>query len=96
MSTKKVSTKAKLGFFSLQNGFKEKDTEHQNGSETEEEPLLRENPRRFVVFPIQYPDIWKMYKQAQASFWTVEEVSIANSAFHKTKNSLFHTVMSNK
>ncbi|KAK0137002.1 Ribonucleoside-diphosphate reductase subunit M2 B [Merluccius polli] len=39
-----------------------------------DEPLLRENPRRFVIFPIQYPDIWKMYKQAQASFWTVEEV----------------------
>lgn len=36
--------------------------------------MLRENPRRFVIFPIQYPDIWKMYKQAQASFWTVEEV----------------------
>lgn len=42
----------------------------------DDEPLLRENPRRFVIFPIQYPDIWKMYKQAQASFWTVEEVGI--------------------
>lgn len=27
------------------------------------EPLLRENPRRFVIFPIQYHDIWKMYKK---------------------------------
>lgn len=62
---------------SLQNDLKEKDTQSQNGSETEDEPLLRENPRRFVIFPIQYPDIWKMYKQAQASFWTVEEVSVA-------------------
>lgn len=42
----------------------------------DDEPLLRENPRRFVIFPIQYPDIWKMYKQAQASFWTVEEVGV--------------------
>lgn len=41
------------------------------------EPLLRENPRRFVVFPIQYPDIWKMYKKAEASFWTVEEVDLS-------------------
>ena len=24
--------------------------------------------------PIQYPDIWQMYKKAQASFWTAEEV----------------------
>lgn len=41
------------------------------------EPLLRENPRRFVIFPIQYPDIWKMYKKAEASFWTVEEVDLS-------------------
>lgn len=27
------------------------------------EPLLRDNPRRFVIFPIQYKDIWAMYKQ---------------------------------
>lgn len=27
------------------------------------EPLLRENPRRFVIFPIQYLDIWQMYKK---------------------------------
>lgn len=40
----------------------------------EDEPLLRQNPRRFVVFPIEYPDIWQMYKKAEASFWTVEEV----------------------
>lgn len=29
------------------------------------EPLLRENPNRFVIFPIQYPQIWKMYKQVK-------------------------------
>ncbi|XP_049890555.1 ribonucleoside-diphosphate reductase subunit M2 B [Epinephelus moara] len=64
------------------NGLKDKDPDWQNGSETEEEPLLRENPRRFVVFPIQYPDIWKMYKQAQASFWTVEEVDLSKDLAH--------------
>jgi len=26
------------------------------------EPLLEENPNRFVILPIQYHDIWKMYK----------------------------------
>ncbi|XP_054008415.1 ribonucleoside-diphosphate reductase subunit M2 B-like isoform X2 [Hylaeus anthracinus] len=41
------------------------------------EPLLKENPRRFVVFPIQWPDIWDMYKKAEASFWTVEEVDLS-------------------
>uniref|UniRef100_I3J390 Ribonucleotide reductase M2 b n=1 Tax=Oreochromis niloticus TaxID=8128 RepID=I3J390_ORENI len=66
----------------LQNGFREDDTACQNGLETEEEPLLRENPRRFVIFPIQYRDIWKMYKQAQASFWTVEEVDLSKDLAH--------------
>ncbi|XP_022653434.1 ribonucleoside-diphosphate reductase subunit M2 B-like [Varroa jacobsoni] len=40
------------------------------------EPLLRENPNRFVLFPIEYSDIWQMYKKAQASFWTAEEVDL--------------------
>jgi len=43
----------------------------------EDEPLLRENPRRFVIFPIQYEDIWQMYKKAEASFWTAEEVDLS-------------------
>ncbi|XP_065834872.1 ribonucleoside-diphosphate reductase subunit M2-like [Oscarella lobularis] len=42
-----------------------------------DEPLLQENPRRFVVFPIQYPDIWEFYKKAEASFWTAEEVDLS-------------------
>lgn len=41
------------------------------------EPLLKDNPRRFVIFPIQYQDIWEMYKKAEASFWTVEEVDLS-------------------
>lgn len=46
------------------------------------EPLLRENPRRFVIFPIQYHDIWQMYKKAEASFWTVEEVDLSKDMAH--------------
>lgn len=40
------------------------------------EPLLTPNPRRFVMFPIQDQEVWKMYKQAVASFWTVEEIDL--------------------
>ncbi|XP_060948751.1 ribonucleoside-diphosphate reductase subunit M2 B [Limanda limanda] len=61
----------------FKNGIKDKSPACQRSSETEEEPLLQENSRRFVIFPIQYPEIWKMYKQAQASFWTVEEVDLS-------------------
>jgi ribonucleoside-diphosphate reductase subunit M2 len=43
-----------------------------------EEPLLKSNPHRFVLFPIQHDDIWKMYKQAEASFWTAEEIDLAS------------------
>ncbi|KIP12674.1 hypothetical protein PHLGIDRAFT_97267 [Phlebiopsis gigantea 11061_1 CR5-6] len=53
----------------------------------EEEPLLGENKRRFVLFPIQYPEasditlsplIWQMYKKAEASFWTAEELDLGH------------------
>lgn len=42
----------------------------------EDEELLKENKGRFVLFPIRYQAIWKMYKQAMASFWTAEEVDL--------------------
>lgn len=42
------------------------------------EPILQNNPNRFVIFPIKHDDIWKMYKQAEASFWTVEEIDLSN------------------
>lgn len=41
------------------------------------EPLLQENKSRFVLFPIKHAEIWKMYKQAEASFWTAEEIDLA-------------------
>lgn len=40
------------------------------------EPLLRENKKRFVLFPIKYHEIWQMYKKAEASFWTAEEIDL--------------------
>lgn len=39
--------------------------------------LLEENKNRFVLFPIQENEEWKMYKQAEASFWTAEEIDLA-------------------
>jgi len=41
------------------------------------EKILVENPDRFVIFPIQYNDIWEFYKQHQAAFWTAEEVDLS-------------------
>lgn len=41
-----------------------------------EEKILKDNPNRFVIFPIQYDDIWQFYKKAEASFWTAEEIDL--------------------
>ena len=44
----------------------------------QDEPLLARTNDRFVLFPIQYPAIWEMYKKAEASFWTAEEIDLAS------------------
>ncbi|MFT6814757.1 MAG: ribonucleoside-diphosphate reductase beta chain [Sphingobacteriales bacterium] len=46
------------------------------------EPILQENPGRFVLFPIKYSEIWNMYKQAEASFWTAEEIDLQQDLAH--------------
>jgi len=46
-------------------------------SEELDEPLLAENKQRFVLFPIKYHEIWQMYKKAEASFWTAEEIDLS-------------------
>jgi len=47
-----------------------------SNTNTKPEPLLDENPGRFVVFPIQHDDIWQFYKKTEASFWTAEEIDL--------------------
>ncbi len=42
-----------------------------------EEPILKENKGRFVLFPIEHDDIWEYYKKAEASFWTAEEIDLS-------------------
>ena len=56
-----------------------------NVNSTPQEPLLIENPNRFVLFPIKYKDIWDMYKKAQASFWPAEEVDLSSDIDHWNK-----------
>ncbi|MBL7790614.1 MAG: ribonucleotide-diphosphate reductase subunit beta [Chitinophagales bacterium] len=40
------------------------------------EPILQDTKDRFVLFPIQYDSIWKMYKAAVNSFWVAEEIDL--------------------
>ncbi len=41
------------------------------------EPILSEDKSRFVLFPIKHWDIWEYYKTHEASFWTSEEIDLA-------------------
>jgi ribonucleoside-diphosphate reductase beta chain len=41
------------------------------------EPLLIDDPQRFVIFPIKHDDIWQFYKNSVASFWTAEEIDLS-------------------
>ncbi|KAL3283592.1 hypothetical protein HHI36_006730 [Cryptolaemus montrouzieri] len=54
-----------------------KEENEQSSFDPQLEPLLRDNPKRFVIFPIEYPQIWAKYKEAEASFWTTEEVDLS-------------------
>jgi ribonucleotide reductase beta subunit family protein with ferritin-like domain len=42
-----------------------------------QEILLSEEQNRYVIFPIQHDKIWKKYKQAEANFWTTEELDLS-------------------
>ena len=41
------------------------------------EVLLTENSNRFVLFPIVYNDIYQLYKKAESSFWTANEIDLS-------------------
>jgi ribonucleoside-diphosphate reductase beta chain len=41
------------------------------------EPILTPNKNRFVLLPIKYNSVWEMYKKAEASFWTAEEIDLS-------------------
>ncbi|KZV62863.1 ribonucleotide reductase [Peniophora sp. CONT] len=55
-------------------------------TERETEPILTLSHRRFVLFPIRYPKVWDMYKRAQRSIWTAEEVDLGKDMKDWTEN----------
>ena len=44
----------------------------------EDEILLLKDRNRFVMFPIQYEDVYQKYLDAQGTFWTAEEINLSN------------------
>lgn len=49
------------------------------------EPILSEKSQRYTVFPIQYPTIWKNYKNQLKLNWVVEEVDLSKDVAHWDK-----------
>lgn len=52
------------------------------GNNNNIEPLLEGDDNRYVLFPIKYHDIWKAFKDAQATFWTAEEIDLSKDLDH--------------
>jgi ribonucleoside-diphosphate reductase subunit M2 len=51
-------------------------------SKPQTEPLLTPDDNRFVMFPIQYQDIWEMYKKQIDCFWRAEEIDLTKDLNH--------------
>ena len=56
----------------------------ETSEEKEEEIICRTDDEgsRFCLFPIAYPDLWSMYKQHVASFWTADEIDLSADLDH--------------
>jgi ribonucleotide reductase beta subunit family protein with ferritin-like domain len=54
-------------------------------NEQKEEWLLRDNPQRFVLFPIMHPDLWEMKTKAEDSMWKSDEIDLSNDMVHWEK-----------
>lgn len=46
------------------------------------EKILVPNDNRFVIFPIEHPDIWDLYEQSKSAMWTVEEIDLSKDIDH--------------
>ena len=55
---------------------------------TATDPLLSEDTKRYVIFPIKRDDVWAMYKKSEANFWTTEELDLSKDLkdFNALKN----------
>jgi|UniRef100_A0A6C0CYN5 ribonucleoside-diphosphate reductase subunit M2 len=51
-------------------------------SKTQTELLLQEDDSRYVMFPLQDQDIWKMYKKQVDCFWRAEEIDLSKDMSH--------------
>jgi ribonucleotide reductase beta subunit family protein with ferritin-like domain len=68
---------------------------HMSESSVSTDPLLTQNDSRYVMFPIQDNDIWKMYKKQVDCFWIPQEVDFSKDLTdwnHKLNNDERHFI----
>lgn len=46
------------------------------------DPILTASADRLVMFPLQYADLWDMYKRAVDCFWRAEEIDLSKDTTH--------------
>jgi ribonucleotide reductase beta subunit family protein with ferritin-like domain len=65
-----------------------------NKNNDNNEVLLQKNSKRFVLFPVMYNDIYELYKRAESSFWTVNEIDLSKdiSDWEKLNNDEKHFI----
>ena len=51
-------------------------------SKNTNDPLLAENPNRYVMFPLQDHDIWQLYKKMFDCMWRAEEIDFSKDMKH--------------
>ena len=44
--------------------------------------IKNQGSERYTVFPIKHPNLWKFYKDHEATFWTVEEIRLTDDLVH--------------
>ncbi|KII84479.1 hypothetical protein PLICRDRAFT_118239 [Plicaturopsis crispa FD-325 SS-3] len=47
-----------------------------------DEPILSPRNGRFILFPIHYVQLWTMYKESVANFWTPEDINLSVDRYH--------------
>lgn len=45
-----------------------------------DEYILKHNNKRFVLFPIEHHNLYELYKKAESSFWTVNEIDLSKDS----------------
>jgi len=45
-----------------------------------DEYILKSNNKRFVLFPIEHHNLYELYKKAESSFWTANEIDLSKDS----------------